>query len=203
MALLAELAMAAPAIVIAAGGDGERIGGAKPLRLLAGRRLLDHAIAMATAQSDCCAIAAREVAQIGSVALPVLHDAWPGAGPINALASAFRFAADQGRRHVLLIGCDQPFLPRDLAQRLGAAIGQHTAAIPVSAGRYQPMAALWQADAPALEAYAAQGGRSLWRFAEQRGAVHVPWPAAEAVDPFTNINDPEALAAAERRFRDR
>lgn len=195
--------MTAPAIVIAAGGDGERIGGAKPLRLLAGRRLLDHAIAIATAQSDCCAIAAREAAQIGTAALPVLHDAWPGAGPINALASAFRFAAGQGRRHVLLIGCDQPFLPHDLAQRLRAAIGQHAAAIPVSAGRYQPMAALWLADEPALEAYAAQGGRSLWRFAEQRGAVHVPWPASEASDPFTNINDPEALVAAERRLWDR
>ena len=41
------MTMIAPAIVIAAGGAGRRMGGGKPLRPLAGHSLLDRAIAMA------------------------------------------------------------------------------------------------------------------------------------------------------------
>lgn len=192
--------MRPPAIVIAAGGEGRRIGGAKPRRLLGGRSLLEHALTIAAAQSDCCAIAARDVEQVGRTEVPVLFDAWPALGPINALASAFRFAAGQGRSHVLLIGCDQPFLPRDLAMNLAAAIGEQGAAMPVSAGYDQPMAALWRVDEAALAASIAGGCTSLWRFAEHCDVVRVPWPKANSCDPFANINDPASLAQAERLF---
>jgi molybdopterin-guanine dinucleotide biosynthesis protein A len=50
----------------------------------------------------------------------------------------------------------------------------------------------------ALADYIAQGGQSLWGFAERQGLVRVPWVAAD--DPFTNINSPADLAAAEARF---
>jgi molybdopterin-guanine dinucleotide biosynthesis protein A len=189
-----------PAIVIAAGGEGRRIGGGKPERLLGGRRLLDHGLAFACAQSDCVALAVRDVAQVGEPRVPLLGDAQPGIGPISALLSAFGFAAQKGRETVLLIGCDQPFLPDDLTARLGAKLGDARVAMPVSNGRYQPLAALWRPNAAALADYIAGGGQSLWRFAEAQGVVHVEWPAAGPVDPFANINDPDGLAAAEHHF---
>jgi molybdopterin-guanine dinucleotide biosynthesis protein A len=189
-----------PAIVIAAGGEGQRIGGHKPLRMLGGRSLLAHAVENAALQSDCVALAVREPGQIEAGGLPMLFDADAGHGPICALASAFAFAADRGRAQVMLIGCDQPFLPRDLAAKLGAALGHHKVAMPVSRGKYQPLAALWRPDAAALADYIADGGQSLWRFAEAQGVVHVEWPAAGPVDPFANINDPAGLAAAEHHF---
>ncbi|WP_165363614.1 molybdenum cofactor guanylyltransferase [Sphingobium cupriresistens] len=191
------IAPPAPAIVIAAGGEGQRIGGGKPLRLLGGQPLLAHAIANAAAQSDCMAVAVREQGRIDAGGLPLLCDAVPGRGPISALASAFSFAAAQGRPEVLLIGCDQPFLPRDLAARLGAALGANKVAMPVSRGKYQPLAALWRVDEAALADYIAAGGASLWRFAAVQGVVHVAWPETGALDPFANINDPDALAEAE------
>jgi molybdopterin-guanine dinucleotide biosynthesis protein A len=187
----------APAIVIAAGGEGQRIGGGKPLRLLGGRPLLDYAMACASAQSDCVALAVREQGQIAADGWPLLCDAAPGRGPISALASAFAFAAAQGRPEVLLIGCDQPFLPHDLAARLGAMLGAGKVAMPVSRGKYQPLAALWRVDQAALADYIAQGGASLWRFAAAQRVVHVEWPGTDAHDPFANINDPAALAEAE------
>lgn len=186
-----------PAIVIAAGGEGQRIGGDKPQRMLGGRSLLAHAIECAVAQSDCVALAVREQGQIDAGGLPVLHDAVVGNGPITALESAFAFAAAQGRAQVLLIGCDQPFLPRDLAAQLGAALGEHRVAMPVSCGKYQPLAALWRVDQAALADYIAQGGASLWRFAAAQGVVHMEWSETAASDPFANINDPAALAGAE------
>lgn len=186
-----------PVIVIAAGGEGQRIGGNKPVRLLGGRPLLAHAIENAAAQSDCVAVAVREAGQIEAGSLPLLCDAAPGRGPISALASAFAFAAAQGRPEVLLIGCDQPFLPHDLATRLGAALDGHKVAMPVSRGKYQPLAALWRVDQTALADYIAQGAASLWRFATAQGVVHVEWAETGALDPFANINDSAALAEAE------
>jgi len=191
------IAAPAPAIVIAAGGEGQRIGGGKPLRLLGGRPLIDYAMACASAQSDCVALAVREHGQIAASGWPLLCDAAPARGPISALASAFAFAAAQGRSQVLLIGCDQPFLPHDLAARLGAMLGARKVAMPVSRGKYQPLAALWRVDQAALADYIAQRGASLWRFAAAQGVVHVEWPEDSARDPFANINDPAALAEAE------
>lgn len=186
-----------PAIVIAAGGEGQRIGGHKPLRMLGGRSLLAHAVEHAALQSDCVALAVREPGQIEASGLPMLFDAAAGRGPISALASAFAFAAGRGRSQVMLIGCDQPFLPPDLAAKLGAALGHHKVVMPVSRGKNQPLAALWRVDRAALATYVAQGGASLWRFAEAQGVVHVHWPVAGPVDPFANINDHAGLAAAE------
>lgn len=191
------IAPPAPAIVIAAGGEGQRIGGRKPLRLLGRLPLLAYAIANAAAQSDCMAVAVREAGQIDAGGLPLLCDAVPGRGPISALVSAFDFAAAQNRPEVLLIGCDQPFLPHDLATKLGAALGANKVAMPVSRGKYQPLAALWRVDQMALADYIAQGGASLWRFAAAQGVVHVAWADDGARDPFANINDPVALAEAE------
>lgn len=193
------MASPAPAIVIAAGGDGSRMGGSKPQRLLAGRRLIDHAVNWATQHSVCIALAVRPGDDDLGTGLPVVIDETMGIGPISALASAIRFARDQGQNQVVMIGCDMPFLPDDLVTRLSLALADHGSAMPVSNGRLHPMAALWKADAAAIDAYMATGGQSLWRFAETVGMVRVEW--AGTVDPFANINDAESLAAAEERLR--
>lgn len=189
----------APAIVIAAGGDGSRMGGSKPQRLLAGRRLIDHAVDWARQHSDSIALAVRPGDDDLGTGVPILIDREAGIGPISALASAIRFACDQGRNQVLMIGCDMPFLPHDLVTRLRSVLADHGAAMPESGGRLHPMASLWSADEAAIGAYTAAGGQSLWRFAETVGMVRVEW--AEALDPFANINDPESLADAAARLR--
>jgi molybdopterin-guanine dinucleotide biosynthesis protein A len=187
------------AIVIAAGGDGVRIGGAKASRLLDGRRLIDHALAWAMRHSDAVALAARPGAADWQTGLPLLVDRHAGIGPISALAGAFRFARQQQRPAVLMIGCDMPFLPDDLLASLQSALPGHAAAMPVSAGRRHPMATLWTPDVTAIEDHVAGGGQPLWRFARSVGMVEVPWD--DTPDPFMNINTPADLAAAEQRLR--
>lgn len=191
----------APAIVIAAGGDGSRMGGSKPQRLLAGRRLIDHAANWARQRSDSIALAVRSVDDDLGTGLPILIDREAGIGPISALASAIRFARDHGRNQVVMIGCDMPFLPDDLVSRLRSTLADHGAAMPVSNGRLHPMASLWKADESAIDAYMAKGGQSLWRFAETVGMVRVEW--TEALNPFANINDPRSLTEAEELLRRR
>lgn len=187
------------AIVIAAGGDGSRIGGAKASRMVGGRRLIDHALAWALRHSDAVALAVRAGDADWSTGLPLLFDHHRGIGPISALASAMQFAHDRQRPAVLMIGCDMPFLPDDLIERLQAALPGHGAAMPVSGGRRHPMTTLWAPHVTAIEAHIAQGGQSLWRFADGVGLAEVDWD--DQPDPFLNINQPADLAAAEQRFR--
>ncbi len=188
-----------PPIIIATGGMGSRMGGAKAERMLGGARLIDHMLRWARGQSDLVALAVRTGDGDLGTALPTLADAAADLGPISALDSAMRFAAQHGADHVLLVSCDMPFLPVDLLQRLSDAIGGAGAALPDAAGRVQPLAALWRVDVAALDAYIAGGGQSLWRFAERQAMVRLPAQAAD----FANINTSEELAAAEARFKRR
>lgn len=190
-----------PAIVIAAGGEGSRIGGSKPSLRLGGRPLITRMIDWAQTHSDCVAIAMRDADQLPDLDLPLLADRVAGIGPIGALESAFHFALKAQRPRVLMIGCDQPFLPDDLLARLDIAIDGCGAAMPLCDGRDQPMACLWRVDCMAVAAYIDNGGRALHRFAEQVGTRRVEWLSGPDGSPFANINDPAALENAERRLR--
>lgn len=187
------------AIVIAAGGKGVRIGGAKASRLLAGYQLIDHAVAWAKRYTDTVALAVRQSDTDWGTGLPLLVDRHHDIGPITALASAFRFARARQRQAVLMIGCDMPFLPDDLLIRLRAALPAHGAAMPINCGRRHPMATLWAPDERAIEAYILADGQSLWRFAQLVGLTEVEWN--EVPDTFLNINQPADLAAAEQRLK--
>lgn len=173
------------------------MGGAKPLRELGGRTLIDHAArwAQACGGGGPCAIALREAGQVPGATLPLLLDQHPGIGPVSALLSAMAFARLKRCDSVILIGCDQPFLPADLPRRLLAAIGPNAVAMPVSKGKDQPLASLWRLAESDVAQFIAAGGRSLWQLADRLGAVRVEWAqGATPLDPFANINDRASLA---------
>lgn len=180
------------AVLILAGGEGWRIGGGKPLRLLGGRTLLQRAIDQATRWSDHVVISAR-VDQAGGADAPVLPDRPDVEGPLAGLFTAARMGAPW----VLTIPCDMPFLPVDLPEKLAKAVAGRSAALASSGGRVHPVCGLWRADAlDQLSAYAATGRRSLIGFAEWIGFTAVEWDG----DPFFNVNGLEELAAAEARL---
>lgn len=187
------------ATIVACGGAGRRLGWDKPSRVLAGKALIERAIEQAAAFGGPAALAVAGTGRFSEHGLPQLPDDPPDIGPIAALRSGFRFAHDVNCSHLLMIGCDQPFLPDDLVERLRTAIGTHGAAVPVSHGRDQYMAALWRVNLLALEGYIASGERSLWRFAETVGMTRLEWEDSQA-DPFADIDDAEALASAEARI---
>lgn len=174
-------------IVILAGGEGRRIGGGKPQRLLGGETLLDRALRRARSWSDEVLVAAREGGD--------LQDDPAVEGPLGGVAAALALGGD-----VLTIPCDMPFLPDDLPARLRS---EAVATIAASGGRLHPVCGLWKTGAVAiLPAYLATGRRSLTGFAEAVGYQAVEWPA-EPVDPFFNVNDEADLARAEALLRTR
>lgn len=179
-------------IVILAGGEGRRIGGSKPMREVGGKSLIEIAIDRAHSWSERVAIAARSADQVAGTGLPILVDSPGLEGPLAGLASALESAEDK----VLVFPCDMPFLPNDLPDRLGAALGDREAALAASGGRAHPVCGLWrQRVLPRLRDYARDGRSSLIGLAETVGFVTVEWPE----DVLFNVNDAAGLAEAERR----
>ena len=185
------------AAVVLAGGEGRRIGGAKPQRTLAGRTLLERAVGQASAFSDLTAVAVRDPAQTKVPSgLVVIEDA-PCEGPLGGLAAALAFTRSRGRAAVLTLPCDMPLVPADLSSRLAAALGDHVAALAASGGRLHPVCGLWRTAAlDILSAYAGTGQRSLKGFAATVGFATVDW-LPEPIDPFFNVNTADDMARAE------
>lgn len=186
------------AAIILAGGEGRRIGGAKPMRLLGGERLIDRAGTLAAQWSEIVAVAVRDPEQVVGTSLTCVFDDPDIAGPLAGLAAALRFGVDRGCEAVLTIPADMPFLPGNLALRLAQELGTASASLAGSSGHLHPVCGLWRVSAvDHLETYAATGKRSLRGFAEAVGHHAVWWPG-EPIDPFFNINCSEDLAVAER-----
>ncbi|ODT63210.1 MAG: hypothetical protein ABS77_04650 [Phenylobacterium sp. SCN 69-14] len=185
--------------VLLAGGEGRRMGGAKPLRLLDGRPLLDHGLRIARAQGPGpLAVAVRTPGQVGGRSdVPLLLDPVDCVGPLAGLASALAFAEACGAGQVLTLPCDAPRLPLDLGARLAGALAPgDQVAMAFSRGRLHPTCALWRVSTrAALDAYRASGGRSLKGLAQGAGVSVVDWGEPDP-DPFVNLNTPEDLAAA-------
>jgi molybdopterin-guanine dinucleotide biosynthesis protein A len=189
--------MIAPLVVILAGGEGQRMGGAKPLRMLGGERLVDRALRMAGAWSDDVRVAVRDRRQIEGVDVPVLLDDPAIEGPLAGLRSALAAGREAGREMVLTIPCDAPFVPGDLAAELETAISTNGVALARSAPDLHPTCALWRTETlDLLPDYVASGRRSLIGFAELVGYAAVDWDSRR----FFNLNRPEDLAEAERRL---
>lgn len=186
--------------VVLAGGEGRRIGGGKPLRLLGERPLLDHAIEQARQWSDQVAIALRFKDQLGDIQASVIVDEQSVEGPLAGLIAALRFGRGAGAQAVLTIPADMPYLPEDLADRLRERLGTKVAAIASSAGRLHPICGLWRVAAlESLPEYLGSDRRSLRGLADLVGYVEVDW-SIQSGDPFFNINSPQDLATAHRRL---
>ena len=126
-------------------------------------------------------------------------------GPLTGLVSAFEYLEHMGHRDytLLLVPCDGPFLPRNLASRLAEARQAADADAVCAAwqGEWQPTFSLWHSRTA--------GRAKTMLLDEQRGGfkgllreLHtevVDWPAAseEHAPPFFNINTPDDLARAE------
>ena len=198
------IARAVVPAVILAGGDARRLGGGdKPLRALAGRPILAHVLERLAAAHARVAISANgDPARFASFGCPVLADATAGLGPLAGILAGLDWAAGLGATALLTVPGDTPFLPLDLADRLGPA-----PAMAASLGRTHPPVALWPVDSREplrawLEAAAgaAPGHRRVSAFAERIGMRVVAFEPPGGLDPFADIDTPADLVHAEHRL---
>lgn len=78
------------AVLVLAGGEGKRMGGAKPERMLGGRRLIDHAIDAARRYGEQVAIGLRAADQVRAPeGIECVTDQPSIEGPLASLAAGF------------------------------------------------------------------------------------------------------------------
>jgi len=176
-------------------------GGDKPLRMLAGRTLLAHAIDRVAPQVSAMVLNANgDAARLAAFGLPIIADPLPDfPGPLAGILAGLRWAqaTHPSTKDVLSVPTDTPFLPGDLAARLLTGRGGQPLACAASAGWSHPVIGLWPvALADALETALRGGERKIDAFTARHGIAAIDF-AAVPFDPFFNVNRPEDLAAAE------
>lgn len=191
--------------VLLAGGLGRRMGhGAiKPLRHLAGRTLLAHAIDRSRPQVDTLALNVNaEPECFTEYGLPIIADPVAGfVGPLAGILGGMEWAAGHGSAWVVSFACDAPFLPRDLVTRLIAVVERKGADMGCARSGEQahPVFTLWPTRlARSLhQALIEEDIRKVGHWMARYRVAYADWPILP-FDPFLNVNTPEELAAAEQ-----
>lgn len=195
--------------VILAGGLARRMGGGdKPMRVIAGRTILDRVIARVRPQ--CCELilnANGDPARFAAWGLPIVADnvaEFPG--PLAGILAALDWMAVNrpGVERLLSVPGDCPFLPRDLVKRLDheRALQNAELAVASSDGRTHPVIGLWSVALreELRHALVTEGLRKIDRWTARYPLATVSWPAVP-FDPFFNANTIDDIAEADRLAR--
>jgi len=201
---------------VLAGGRGSRMGRDKVLLQLAGRPLIDHAIAklrricgevhiLAGEQTTAAngRNAATRASRLAAYA-PLVYDLHPGCGPIAGVEAALAHSSQEWN---LILPVDMPLLPAPfLGEWVGRVVGRLKVRVALFevGGRTQAMPLLIHRDAGAYLSRAMERGEytllaALEGAAMESGAgpdISV-LSAGERQGWFANLNTPEEFAAAE------
>jgi molybdopterin-guanine dinucleotide biosynthesis protein A len=192
--------------VLLAGGLSRRMGGQdKMLRDLGGQSILARVIACVEPQAGRLLLNANgDPARFAEFGLPVAEDVLGDhAGPLAGVLTGMEWARANAPDclWVMTAPTDAPFLPRDLAARLFAAVEAEGAdmACASSGGRRHPVCGLWpvRLAGELRRAMVDEDIRKVDIWTGRYRLAVAEWPT-EPVDPFFNANRPEDLAEAER-----
>ena len=192
--------------LILAGGRGSRMGGVdKGLQDFHGRPLVQHVLQRLQPQVQTVGINANRHPEVyATFQAPV----WPDgnddfAGPLSGFLVGLQHCETP---YLLTVPCDTPFLPLDLAARLGQALDTHGADIAMAAApetdasghrrvRTQPVFCLLRVQLlTSLQAHVRGGGRKIDAWTAQHHTVEVAFDIPDD-DPrgFFNINTLQEL----------
>jgi molybdopterin-guanine dinucleotide biosynthesis protein A len=176
--------------IVLAGGAGRRIGGAKAVRVLAGRPLASYPAQALRCVCERVAIVAKPGTELPELEGVERWDDEP-AEPRHPLTGIVH-ALERAHAPVVVCAADMPFVTPEALSSLMAAAGSAPAAVAVAAGVVQPVLAVY---APgALEALKrAEPDAPLTRTVEALDPARVALPP-----PLTrSVDTPEELEAAE------
>ena len=182
--------------LILAGGAARRMGGGdKGLTELAGKPLIEYALARLAPQVDALIINAnRNVARYADYGHPVVTDERQGfQGPLAGMASGLKAAETE---FMVCAPCDSPLLPEDLVGRLFRQLREQDAELSVAHNgeRLQPVFTLMRAAlADSLLAFLDGGGRKIDQWFQRHQLAVADFSDQPAA--FSNVNSPEELDA--------
>ncbi|MCP8897793.1 molybdenum cofactor guanylyltransferase MobA [Gilvimarinus xylanilyticus] len=193
-----------PTGVLLAGGLARRMGGGdKCLLPLAGQTLLSRSIERAQDQVEPLLLSANGNAlRFARTKLTVVPDVFADfPGPMAGVHAAMDWMCRERPQCEWLasFACDTPFFPKDMCTQLQQASDSESKIIvATSNGRLQPVFALWHKSLLSELADTLQSGKIPWlqHWIAERPHTQVDF-TCEPIDPFTNINTPQDLYAAE------
>jgi molybdopterin-guanine dinucleotide biosynthesis protein A len=190
--------------VLLAGGLARRMGGGdKPLRLLAGRPLLDHVIERLRPQVAGLVLNANgDPARFAGYGLAVIADSIPDyAGPLAGILAGLDWAATHHPDcpMIVSVATDAPFLPLDLVSRMSEALTAEGAdlACAASSGQAHPVIGLWPVRLrdDLRRALVEEGLRKVDIWTARYRLATIAF-SDQPIDPFFNANRPEDLERA-------
>ncbi|WP_424625141.1 molybdenum cofactor guanylyltransferase MobA [Achromobacter marplatensis] len=188
--------------LILAGGQGARMNQQdKGLVLLHGQPMVAHVARRLAPQVGRLIISANRhqarYAQYGQVVEDGEPELGAFQGPLLGIAAGLAAAAQDD--WLVVVPCDTPFLPADLAARLIGAAESARAPLAYAAAngqRHSACMAVRTALLSDLRAYLRGGDRKVGLWQARAGGVEARFD--DAPDAFMNVNTPEELAVAER-----
>jgi molybdenum cofactor guanylyltransferase len=192
--------------LILAGGLSRRMNRQEKAFLpLAGRPLLAHVLARLSPQVGEVVLNANgDPDRFAAYGKLVVADRYTGfLGPLAGIEGAFHaLEADW----LLSVPVDTPFFPQDLAEKMcQEAQGGEVPVVAESGGRLHPVVTLWpRTILPELEVALEEKRLKLHDWFEGLEYRRLSFDAIEGgIDPFFNINTPEAQIWAENRLKNK
>lgn len=181
---------------VLAGGEGRRFGGPKAGARAGGMSLLERTVAVLRAVvEDVVVVSADPMAEPPATLVP---DRVRGMGPLGGLDAALRHARSCGYDGILAVACDLPLLTPAILEAVIEGLGEHAAAAPArDGGGVEPLCAAYRVGVlEVVERRLQEPDRSLHALFRDVGGHVLPPVAADAGNPFLNVNTLEELARA-------
>ena len=185
--------------IVLAGGASQRMGRDKAFLALGGQTLIEVVIERMAQVCQEVLVVSSDIRPYVSLGVPVVEDRFRGVGVLGGLHAGLVAAAHE---LVLAVGCDMPFLDRDLLRAFARWVEGFDAAVlrHEDGEQVEPLHGAYRRTClPAMEAAIRAGRRRIVSFFPQ---VRVRYVTPEDVIPFDpdlrsfhNINTPEEWEA--------
>ncbi|MBJ9992965.1 MULTISPECIES: molybdenum cofactor guanylyltransferase [Paenibacillus] len=191
--------------ILLAGGQSSRMGTDKALLSVNGETVIERIVRLMSPSASNIIISANDDEKYAFLGKDVVHDRYPGQGPLSGLHAGLHAAATPWS---IVTACDMPFVTEEvfrfLAQKAEEAVAVMgddksglQAIVPVSGGRIQPLLAAYHRSVlPSLETCLSSGRLRLTGWLEQLKVCYVSeeeliqelGPGADKA--FYNMNEP-------------
>lgn len=178
---------------ILAGGASRRMGRNKALLPFRGRPLIARIHEIVQDLCEDVFLVTNDPGPYDFLPCPKIPDRVPGKGPISGVDAALRHSRHP---HVLVVGCDTPFLSPSLLERLAGETAGADLVIPIGPRGPEPLCAIYgKGCIPRIGESILKGEFSLVALAGKVLTREISREEVASVDPefrsFLNVNTPE------------